>query len=229
MGVFGFVASGGGSIGVLLGGVLTDVPRLALDLPRQPADRRRRGAALAEAAAGPQRRGRQRPARRRRRGHGDRVADARRLRDRQRQPGRLALGGDARAARRAVALLALFLAIESRVSSPLDAARPVPPAQRRDRERRRRALGRGDVRLVLPLGALPAARARLQPAEGRPRVPARQHRHGHPLGGRLGEARDALRHQAAARGRAAGRGGRARCCSRARPWTAASSWTCCRA
>ena len=42
MGVFGFVASGGGTIGVLLGGVLTDVARLALDLPRQPADRRRR-------------------------------------------------------------------------------------------------------------------------------------------------------------------------------------------
>ena len=41
MGVFGFVASGGGSIGVLLGGVLTDVAQLALDLPRQPADRHR--------------------------------------------------------------------------------------------------------------------------------------------------------------------------------------------
>ena len=32
MGVFGFVASGGGSIGVLLGGVLTELARLALDL-----------------------------------------------------------------------------------------------------------------------------------------------------------------------------------------------------
>ena len=42
MGVFGFVAAGGGSIGVLLGGVLTDAARLALDLPRQPADRCRR-------------------------------------------------------------------------------------------------------------------------------------------------------------------------------------------
>ena len=41
MGVFGFVAAGGGSIGVLLGGVLTDVARLALDLPRQRPDRRR--------------------------------------------------------------------------------------------------------------------------------------------------------------------------------------------
>ena len=42
MGVFGFVMAGGGSIGVLLGGVLTDLAQLALDLPRQPADRRRR-------------------------------------------------------------------------------------------------------------------------------------------------------------------------------------------
>ena len=41
MGVFGFVMAGGGSIGVLLGGVLTDTLELALDLPRQRADRRR--------------------------------------------------------------------------------------------------------------------------------------------------------------------------------------------
>ena len=42
MGVFGFVAAGGGSIGVLLGGVLTVAARLALDLPRQRPDRRAR-------------------------------------------------------------------------------------------------------------------------------------------------------------------------------------------
>ena len=53
MGVFGFVASGGGSIGVLLGGVLTDVARLALDLPRQPPDRRRRLRALARGCCRP--------------------------------------------------------------------------------------------------------------------------------------------------------------------------------
>ena len=40
MGVISFVAAGGGSIGVLLGGVLTD-SRLALDLPRQHPDRGR--------------------------------------------------------------------------------------------------------------------------------------------------------------------------------------------
>ena len=57
-------------------------------------------------------RGQHRPgaARRRRRGHGDGGADARRLRDRQRQPGGLDVGADARPARRArSALLALFL------------------------------------------------------------------------------------------------------------------------
>ena len=51
MGIYGFVCSGGGSIGVLLGGLLTDHAQLALDLPRQPADRRRRVRAVPAAAA----------------------------------------------------------------------------------------------------------------------------------------------------------------------------------
>ena len=37
MGIYGFVCAGGGSIGVLLGGVLTERAQLALDIPRQPA------------------------------------------------------------------------------------------------------------------------------------------------------------------------------------------------
>ena len=45
--MFGFVAAGGGTLGVLLGGILTDVARLALDLPRQRADRRSPSASLA--------------------------------------------------------------------------------------------------------------------------------------------------------------------------------------
>ena len=61
MGVFGFVLAGGGSIGVLLGGVLTDVAQLALDLPRQPADRDAAVVALSlrllPAAAAPRRAG----------------------------------------------------------------------------------------------------------------------------------------------------------------------------
>ena len=88
MGVFGFVAAGGGTIGVLLGGVLTDsldwhwiflvnlpigIAVVALSLRLLPAAARTR----------------RRASRRRRRDHRDRIADARRLRDRQRQPGRL--------------------------------------------------------------------------------------------------------------------------------------------
>ena len=74
--------------------------RLALDLPRQPPDRRRglrpRRCGSLPAARG---HGRHGPARRRGRGHGHRCADARRLRDRERQPGRLDVGADARPAR----------------------------------------------------------------------------------------------------------------------------------
>ena len=202
MGVYGFVCAGGGSIGVLLGGILTERAQLALDLPRQPADRRRgRTLFCAAAAAG---------------GRGSRggrrldVAGAVTVTAslmlavyaivNGNQAGWTSaqtlglLGG-------AVALLALFLGIESRVASPLMPLRPVPSAQRRDRERRRRALGGGDVRVVLPLGALPAARARLQPAAGRPRVPAGEPDHGGVLARPLGEDRHALRHPAAARRR----------------------------
>ena len=41
IGVYGFVASAGGTIGLLIGGVLTAGDRLALDLLHQPADRDR--------------------------------------------------------------------------------------------------------------------------------------------------------------------------------------------
>ena len=85
MGIFGFVASGGGSIGVLLGGVLTDVLELAVDLPGQPSGRRRRRRALATAVARRSRHQRGRTTRHRRRGHRDGLAHARRLRDRERQ------------------------------------------------------------------------------------------------------------------------------------------------
>ena len=79
------------------------------------------------------------------------------------------------------------------------AARALPAAQPRRLERRRRALGRGDVRVVLPLRALSPARARLQPARGRSRVPPREPHHGRVLARPLGEARDALRDPRAAR------------------------------
>ena len=88
MGVFGFVAAGGGSIGVLLGGILTDsldwhwiflvnlpigVAVVLLSLRLLPAGRGPAGSA----------------ARRRRGGNDHGVVDARRLRDRERQPERL--------------------------------------------------------------------------------------------------------------------------------------------
>ncbi len=127
MGIFGFVASGGGSIGVLLGGVLTDVLDwhwiFLVNIPI--------GIAVVllslRLLPGAQRPGRRRQARRRRRRHGDRLADARRLRDRQRQPGGLDLGADARAARRRRrAARRCSSLIESRVSSPLMPLRPLP-------------------------------------------------------------------------------------------------------
>ena len=43
IGVYSFVASAGASIGLLAGGVLTEAHQLALDLLRQPPDRRRDG------------------------------------------------------------------------------------------------------------------------------------------------------------------------------------------
>ena len=89
---------------------------------------------------------------------------ARRLRDRERQRGGLDLAADAGRARRGgrAARRLPRDRVAGRVAA--DAARPLPAAQRRRLERRRRALGGGDVRLVLPVGALPPARARLQPA-----------------------------------------------------------------
>ncbi len=106
------------------------------------------------------------------------------------------------------ALLALFLVIESRVEAPLVPLGLFRLAQPRGLERRRRALGGGDVRVVLPLRALSPARARLQPARGRARVPPRQPHHGRVLARPLGEARDALRDSHAARCRPRPRGSR---------------------
>ena len=73
--------------------------QLALDLPRQRADRRRRLLPLAAPRPVGSRAGRERAARRRRRRHRHGVADARGLRDRQREPDRLDVGTDDRTAR----------------------------------------------------------------------------------------------------------------------------------
>ena len=113
MGVFGFVAAGGGSVGVVLGGFLTELNWHWIFLVNVPIGARRgrcsRGACCPAAPRTPAGQ-----ARRRRRGHRDRGADARRLRDRQRQPGRLDVGADARLpGGRGRAGSASFLVIES--------------------------------------------------------------------------------------------------------------------
>ena len=62
---------------------------------------------------------------------------------------------------------------------PADAAAPLPLAQRRRRQRDPVAAGRRDVRDVLPRRAVPAADPRLRRARGRPRLPAGDDRDGH--------------------------------------------------
>ena len=206
-------------------------PQLALDLPRQRADRRRRLSSLSlrllPAGRGSQARGR-----------GLDVAGAVTV------TASLMLavyaivngneagwtsGADARPARRRGRAAGALPRDRGAGRVAARAARALPAAQRRDRERRRRPLGGGHVRLVLPLRALPAARARLQPARGRSRLPAGQPDHGRVLARPLREAR--------ACASASGRRSRPGCCwprsgscsSRARRSTAASPSTCCRA
>ena len=107
----------------------------------------------------------------------------------------------------AAVLAAAFAVVELRVGRAPRAVRPVPLAQPGDGQCRRRAVGRGDVRVVLPGRAVPAGRARLQPAGGRAGVPARQPDHGRVLARAVGEARSAVRAPAAAGRRAGDRRG----------------------
>ena len=210
MGVFGFVAAGGGSIGVLLGGVLTDVldwhwiflvnvpigvAVYALSLRLVPASRGSAAAGRLDVAGAVT------------------VTAALMLAVYAIVNGNEAgwtSGQTLGLLAAAAVLLAIFLAIEARVRSPL-----VPLGLFRLRnvavvERRRRPVGRGHVRLVLPLRSVSAARARVQPAAGRSRLPAGQPDHGGLLARPLREARDALRHQGAAGDRVAAGRGRAR-------------------
>ncbi len=97
----------------------------------------------------------------------------------------------------AVAGLVAFLVLETRVAEPL-----MPLGLFRLRsvavcEHGRDPLVGRDVRDVLPRGALPPARARLRAARGRARLPAREPPDGGVLARPLGADRDALRRQAA--------------------------------
>ena len=101
MSAYIFVAVGGGSLGLLVGGLLTQTDQLALDLLHQHPDRGRSRSARTRAARG-ERGHRPRQGRRRARldpRHGR--ADARHLRDRDDARLRLGLGAHARLRRRA--------------------------------------------------------------------------------------------------------------------------------
>ena len=74
----------------------------------------------------------------------------------------------------AIALLAVFLAIEARIAAPL---MPLDSFRNRSVSSANviaTLMAARDVRLLLLLGALHAAGPRLQPARGRPRLPARE-------------------------------------------------------
>ncbi len=208
MGFFGFVMAGGGSIGVLLGGVLTDtlswhwiflvnlpigIAVAALTLTLLPADRGADGAvrldvggavtitlALLLAVYAVVNGGQAGWTSTQTIGLlGGRRGASRRLRD-HRVAGRGAAG----------------------------AAPPVPAQEPRHRKHRRHPLVDGDVRLVLPLRALHADGAPIHRARGRPRLPPVEHHHGRLLARSFCQGRDALWHPLAAGARTgAGRAG----------------------
>ena len=178
MGVFGFVAAGGGTVGVLLGGILTDLLTwhwiflvnipvgiavfalcvVLLPASRGPASEARLdvGGAITVTAA------LMLAVYAIVNGNSNGWTSAETLG---------LLGG-------AIVLFGIFLAIEARVAAPLDAARPLQAPQPLGRERDRRALGRLALRDVLPLRALHAVRPRLLAARGRARVRAELADHG---------------------------------------------------
>ena len=198
MGVFGFVLSGGGVIGVLAGGILTDalswhwiflvnipvgVLVYVLSLRLLPTQR-------GPAASRP----------RRRRGRRDDHAGAHGggLRDRERQRGGLGVAADARPARDrgGAARRVPHRRVARRLAAR--AARHLPQPQRLVGERARHLPRRRDVRVLLLLGAVHAAGARVHADGGRARLPAGDDRVGCLLASALGPPRHAVRDQASA-------------------------------
>ena len=110
-----------------------------------------------------------------------------------------------------LALLAGFIVRESRTEQPADAAAAVPLAQRVGRQHRPGAVGGRDVRDVLPGLPVPAAGAGLRRPGDRPGLHAGDDRDGRVLGALLRAAGDALRRPPdAAPGHGADRGRPAR-------------------
>ena len=144
MGVFGFVMSGGGAVGVLLGGVLTGLLSwhwiFLVNVPIGVAVLARRPPRCCPPTTVGARRGQARRARRR---AGHRRADARGVRRRRRQRGRLDLrpAPSACSASRAVLFVA-FVVREARAANPLVPLRLFTLRNVVGLAGRRRALGR---------------------------------------------------------------------------------------
>ena len=92
-----------------------------------------------------------------------------------------------------LALLVAFVVREATARQPAHPAADLPLAQRHGREPHPGRVGRRDVLDVLHGLAVHAARARLRRAADRLRVPARHDHHGRPVAGLLAQARHALR------------------------------------
>ena len=165
LGVYGFVASAGGSIGLLAGGVLTDLISwhwiFLINLPIG-VDHRRAGAAADRAAPGHRRRrGRGPP----RRGAADRGRDARRLHDPRHHRARLDVGPHARPGRDRRRAARRVRGPPGAHREPADAAAAVPLAQRHRLQPRDGDARRRHVRAVLPRRPVPAAHPRLRAAQ----------------------------------------------------------------
>ena len=141
--------------------------QLALDLPGERADRRRRPADRPSGAARGRGRGRAWPPRRARRRAGDAGADDRGVRRGRRQRGRLDHPADAGPARGRDGPHGRVRGARGDRRAPAGAAAAVHAAQRGRQPGRRGAVGRRDVRLLLPLRALPPAGAGVRRPRGR--------------------------------------------------------------
>ena len=176
LGVWSAIAAGGGAVGLLLGGVLTDLASWPwIFIVNVPGRVDHAGDGARASCRSP---GRARPplVRSGRRGDRDRRPGRARLRDRQGPGVRLGFGRTFGLLAAGVALLALFVAIERAQRRPADAAEH-PPRPHPGRGRRRApARGLGHVRDVLLRLAVRAGDPRLQPAAGGARVPARDRR-----------------------------------------------------
>ena len=179
IGIYTFVAVAGGSIGLLLGGVLTEAINwhwiFFVNLPiglatalfaiRLVPDREGIGLTAGSGHA------------RRRAAH--RRPDARRLHDPRRHRGGLGIEPDARPRRGLDRPAGRVRPPAGAGGESADAAAPVSLAQRLRREPGPGAARRRDVRDVLPRRPLHAADPRLRRAPGRPRLPADDGGHGH--------------------------------------------------